>query len=280
MHTSEATAPTLSPLHGTVAMDHDTDGQIQHPSSPAAAAPSASMQDHRVEQVRDGSLFAAHLGMQSSPASASPMPVEHRSLPGVETSTPLDDQIPARLRLDADGGQSRYYGPTSQRYLHSTQPVIANDVAEMQISVDRNSLPLRNSLLKTFWNVQVNSVVVIDKRLFTAHRAAGTRSQYYSKFLEDSLLACATRMSTSQSVRRLGSAYMESAKAEIGSELENPSISTLQAFLLLSDCEATRGRDRLGYMYNGVSSFDTATQSPMFTSFRYWLPTPFRSRIA
>ena len=78
-----------------------------------------------------------------------------------------------------------------------------------------------------------------------------TRSEYYSSFLENALLSCATRMSTSEGVRALGARYAARAKAEIAQELEYSNIATLQGFLLLSDFEATRGRDRLGYMYCG-----------------------------
>lgn len=86
---------------------------------------------------------------------------------------------------------------------------------------------------------------------FEAGKLSRIRSEYYSPFLEHSILACATRMSTSSDMRAFGSHYADQASTVIAQELRNPNIATLQAFLLLSDYEATCGRDRLGYMYCG-----------------------------
>lgn len=82
---------------------------------------------------------------------------------------------------------------------------------------------------------------------FEMGRNAPARSQYYSEFLENCILACATRMSTSAGIRALGPRYAEQASSLVIQELQRPNVATLQGFLLLSDFEATRGRDRLGY---------------------------------
>lgn len=87
---------------------------------------------------------------------------------------------------------------------------------------------------------------------FEMGRNSPTRSQYYSEFLENSILACATRMSTSPGIRTLGPRYADQASSQITQELQKPNVATLQGFLLLSDFEATRGRDRLGYIYSGI----------------------------
>lgn len=106
----------------------------------------------------------------------------------------------------------------------------------------------------TFSDLLLLMQVIVDETSFEAGRALVTRSEYYSTFLENALLSCATRMSTSGGVRALGSQYAARAKSEIAQELEYSNIATLQGFLLLSDFEATRGRDRLGYMYCGKYS--------------------------
>ena len=52
-------------------------------------------------------------------------------------------------------------------------------------------------------------------------------------------------------MRAFGPKYAEKALGAITQELQSPNIAALQGFLLLSDYEATRGRNRLGYMYCG-----------------------------
>ena len=87
---------------------------------------------------------------------------------------------------------------------------------------------------------------------FEMGRNDSRRNQYYSAFLENCMLACATRMSTSPGIRALGPKYAEQASAQVTQELQRPNVATLQGFLLLSDFEATRGRDRIGYIYSGI----------------------------
>jgi len=121
-----------------------------------------------------------------------------------------------------------------------------------------DSLQLRKVLLSTFFKVQPRSQIIVGEELFMAAWVQGHRCQYYSKFLEDALLASATRHSTSSAVRKLGKPYAERAKTQIASELEQPNISSLQGFLLLSDFEATRGRARIGWTYSGNVSHNLA----------------------
>ncbi|EQB44733.1 hypothetical protein CGLO_16486 [Colletotrichum gloeosporioides Cg-14] len=75
------------------------------------------------------------------------------------------------------------------------------------------------------------------------------------------MLACATRIRTSSSVRKLGRAYADLAKKDIVFELERPTIATLQGFLLLSDFEATSARDRIGWTYNDTAYWFKQTQT-------------------
>ena len=84
------------------------------------------------------------------------------------------------------------------------------------LSID--SLPLKALLSNTYWKIQPHSFVVVDESLFLQGRESGSRSEYYSAFLEDALLASATRMSTSTGVRRLGPRYVERAKLAITSD--------------------------------------------------------------
>lgn len=172
--------------------------------------------------------------------------------PDIGRLTPSSDGDPSRLDLDEADGQPRLYGPTSQPYIqrHSVQ-VESGDLTSDDQSLNIDSTPLRAVLFTTYWKIQPHSIIIVDETLFTEGREAGHRSEYYSAFLGDAVLACATRLSTSDGVRALGARYVDRAKAAITMELERPNTATLQGFLLLSDFEATRGRDRLGYLYSG-----------------------------
>lgn len=119
--------------------------------------------------------------------------------------------------------------------------------------IDMDSPQLRDGLIQVSWSYYSRSVSVVDEQLFMSHRKRGKRSQYYSRFLECALLACATRIRTSQAMKPLGRSYAERAKNDLVYELENPTIATLQGLLLLSEFEATSARDRIGWTYNGTS---------------------------
>lgn len=166
----------------------------------------------------------------------------------------LEDEAPD-LDSSSSPGEVHYYGPTTQ--LHIKSPA-ANKVPSQPASkldpdfvVDMDSQQLRRLLLQSCWAYYSWSVPVVDEELFTSHRKLGTRSQYYSTFLEHCLLACATRISTSPAVRKLGRAYADRAKQEVVFELEHPTLASLAGFLLLSDFEATDSQDRAGWIYCG-----------------------------
>lgn len=170
--------------------------------------------------------------------------------------TPSSEQED-HLNILTSDGQPSYYGPTSQRYVKYQGP----EVVEPNSSKDSDSItelrldgaPSRNFLLQIFFRVQQLSTPVVDETLFGAGRVRGIRVQWYSSFLENAILACASRMSTSPNLRQLGAQYANRAKQALLEEISAPNIATLQGLLLLSDFEATRGLNRLGYMFCGMA---------------------------
>ncbi|UPK89188.1 hypothetical protein LCI18_000123 [Fusarium solani-melongenae] len=162
------------------------------------------------------------------------------------------------LNMDSTPGQLRYYGSTTQLYVQSchTQDVDmpVNLDSTTGFVVDMESTQLRKSLIDSGWGHFSRFLSVVDEQLFKAHQAIGKRSQYYSRFLEAALLGCATRISTSRTIRSLGRAYVNQAKQDMVLELEQPTIATLQGLLLLSEFEATSARDRSGWIYSGITS--------------------------
>jgi hypothetical protein len=148
-----------------------------------------------------------------------------------------------------------YYGPTCQLHVSSPSDVVRDPPHTIrqrpEVQIDPNSMQLKTALLKSYCDFQAQTVALIHRENFLAHRETGQRTQHYSRFLENSLMACSSRLSTSPAVRALGSSYAKLAKSDLVAELEDPNITTLQGLLMLSDYEMTAGRDRAGWVYCG-----------------------------
>lgn len=155
-----------------------------------------------------------------------------------------------------------FYGSTTQNHVHSPLPESPHSLQlasmvnhadsdfEHETTMNMDSVQLRKALLLIFFKLQTNVQVVVHQDLFMRGRTQGGRHRYYSEFLENSILAAATRHSTSLAVRQLGTQYADRAKARISFELDQPNIASLQGFLVLSDFESTRGRARIGWTYS------------------------------
>lgn len=128
----------------------------------------------------------------------------------------------------------------------------AEEDVRNEAALNLDSSQVRKVLLEIAWRYLSLQTRLVHKQYFLSHRDLGSRSHYYSLFLENTLLACASRMSSSASIRSLGKPYIDRAVKDIPMELESPTLSTVQGFLLLADFEATQGRDRLGWTYMGM----------------------------
>ncbi|KAM5370006.1 hypothetical protein ACJZ2D_008689 [Fusarium nematophilum] len=147
-----------------------------------------------------------------------------------------------------------FYGATSHPHVaspgdKSRLPSFDESDAIVGIDLDPNSQHLRHHLLRSFFKYQTLWVDIVNKESFLTHQANGTNSRWYSTFLENAMLACGTRLSTSKSVRALGSKYFEWAKDEALRAMSEPTPANLQGFLLLSEYEVTQGNDRPGWMF-------------------------------
>jgi len=182
-------------------------------------------------------------------------PVHSATIPSLE----LGQQQP---HLTASGppheheAEEGFFGPTSELHVSSPSEYLSRsqvpDRHNPAISIDMDSPGLQSSLLRSYWNYQTLSVVVVDAETFLSQRASKSRSQFYSKFLENTILACSARLSTSFAVRALGEEYAKRAKSELITELDGATMATLQGLLLLSDYEMTSARDRVGWIYCGI----------------------------
>jgi hypothetical protein len=187
--------------------------------------------------------------LQTSEAIPGPAESPSNRGPGQESGT----RVIIRSREEG----SCALGPTSQPHIlsppgHDPMP-IQDELSEVGIAMDMNSVQLRSRLLQSFFRYQTLWVSMVDEGLFNTHRESGVPSFWYSPFLETVMLACAARLSTSSAVRSLGHKYATLASAGILLAIEKPSAASLQGFLLLSEYEVTHGRDRMGWMLCGRS---------------------------
>lgn len=162
-----------------------------------------------------------------------------------------DDISPQNPR----GRSPSFYGATS--HPHVTSPGGQSHVSRIEgsdfvgIDLDPASPHLRHQLLESFFRYQTLWVDVVNRDVFLCHQKDRQDSRWYSEFLENVMLACGTRLSTSQTIRTLGHTYFGTAKTQALGAMSEPTPANLQGFLLLSEYEVTKGNDRPGWMYCG-----------------------------
>jgi hypothetical protein len=158
-----------------------------------------------------------------------------------------------------------FYGATSHPHVGSSggeaSPHAFNQVDNPSIDLDPNSTHLREQLIHSFLKYQTLWVEVVDRETFLFNQASGRSSRWLCSFLENTVLACAARLSTSKAVRALGTKYYESAKQEVLAAISEPTPANLQGFLLLSEYEVTQGNDRVGWMFCGMLNFSSTLSS-------------------
>lgn len=108
--------------------------------------------------------------------------------------------------------------------------------------------------LEKLWKFQEKSVSMIDTSLFMAGYKKGIRSQYYSTFTLNAMLACALRLGKDEPTRALSKIFASRARGEIIENLENPNMSTVTALCFLSDYECTNGNQNVGGIYVGMQN--------------------------
>ncbi|KAI8937409.1 hypothetical protein NX059_005134 [Plenodomus lindquistii] len=170
---------------------------------------------------------------------------------------PLPPAVNPKSPRGARGESPTFYGATSHPHVASpsedSRLTSSDRVDPVGIELDAHSPRLRDHILRSFFKSQTLWVDIVNKDAFLSHQAAGKDSRWYSKFLENAMLACGTRLSTSASVRALGAKYFDWAKDEALKAMIEPTPANLQGFLLLSEYEVTKGNDRPGWMFCGVA---------------------------
>jgi hypothetical protein len=187
------------------------------------------------------------IGSYPSPLSESIEP-PIRVRPG-SPSYEVDRQVKEKVRL-------RCFGPTCPLHvlLRPNPPDLTSTSKDLDSCLPSlDSEQLQKELLTIYWEFQPLSVIVVQKETFLEHFSHGTPSEYYSNFLLNCILACAVRLSTRITIRRLSALYIKRAKADLVNALEQATIATVQGFCLLSDFEMSGGQDQAGWLYAGMS---------------------------
>ncbi|KAK9777141.1 putative Fungal-specific transcription factor domain-containing protein [Seiridium cardinale] len=174
--------------------------------------------------------------------------------PQPNPTPPIVDNDPP---VNADDQSPSFYGATCHPHVLSpgkeASSTSFDDSDVIGIDLDPTSPHLRDQLIQTFFKYQTLWVEVVNKDQFLAHQAHERTSRWFSKFLENAILACGTRLSTSKAVRALGSKYQELARDDVLAAISKPTPANLQGFLVLSEYEVTQGNDRAGWMFCGVA---------------------------
>jgi Fungal specific transcription factor domain len=177
-------------------------------------------------------------------ASAEPPNGTHSTSPSYEQ----DRQVKEKVRL-------RCFGPTCPLHVllrPNSSDVSPNPSSSESQSPSFDSEEFRKELLNIYWDFQPLSVRVVHKEMFMEHFFLGKPSEYYSDFLLNCILACAVRLSSRPTIRRLSTLYIKRAKADLVNALEQASIGAVQGFCLLADFEMSSGRDQAGWVYAGM----------------------------
>ncbi|OAL56030.1 hypothetical protein IQ07DRAFT_583454 [Pyrenochaeta sp. DS3sAY3a] len=230
-------------LEQSMAMLHNPIHDPASPINPLTGPKASTGQDQRPTDP------AQPMDLQA--LAAEPAPPQSRTSHGIQ---PLTTTATAK---DAHEDNITYFGPTSESHVSSPSETFGLKPPQFDIpgvQLQAHSPQLKAVLIRSYWRWQPLSITVIHQKSFLSHRNHGSRSQYYSKFLEFALLACGTRLSTSKDVRALGPEYAKLAYAEyISPELDNSNVATLQGLLLLSDFEMSQSRDRVGWLHCGMA---------------------------
>ncbi|KAF2494598.1 hypothetical protein BU16DRAFT_424622, partial [Lophium mytilinum] len=108
-------------------------------------------------------------------------------------------------------------------------------------------------LLELYFTYHHPAVPILDEETFREGHEKGVKSQFYSLFLLYAILLRSIRLSKKIGIRSLAAVYLHRAKAELLSELEQPTISTIQALCIFGHYLGSTGNDRACWLYPGIA---------------------------
>ncbi|KAL2832599.1 fungal-specific transcription factor domain-containing protein [Aspergillus cavernicola] len=263
-------AHSWTPEDNSQLHSHDTGMHIS--SAPAPHDPSPNVASALLE-LADAGLYHTAAPIEQGNESA---PHPENNAEEEEEEDEVTNQLSCRLgKLQVThDGQLRYFGSTSNFTLldilvdvapscqnlsqRVTQDVLEN--AGLGRNVDET---FETHLLQLYFTWHDPCLHAVNEEIFWRSRAQkrydGVDSLCYSRTLSDAMCAVGA---TYESIyhpdlvtfpRSLAEFFSDRAKILLESELENPSLATIQALVILSAYEAFCTRDTRGWLYSGMA---------------------------
>ncbi|KAH8819258.1 fungal-specific transcription factor domain-containing protein [Xylogone sp. PMI_703] len=187
--------------------------------------------------------------------------------PSSPHSTKTSSSIAYRLHLISSNlsadekGQLHYFGYTSNLQVASLLPVWtppSSPSSDLQSEYD-NAEDLADSknaqyhLLELYFRYQHPALPILDEECFMADYARGVKTQYFSSFLLHAILLRSLRLDYQAVTPELADIYTQRVKSELVTELENPTIATVQALCIFGHYLGSLGNDRGCWLYPGMA---------------------------
>lgn len=209
------------------------------------------------------------------PSSSSTHPPRYRSTSSKLFPIGMDEITP---QIDSSGNQ-QYLGASSMfPYGDQSPPLrhagIADHLAK-RAQLSPSALedftkpePIVEHLLDLFWTYQASHVLVVDRHIFLRHRRLARESdgigdrKFYTPCLLYSILALASLISTDKGVRRYstppegiaGDWFNQRARILFEAEMEVPTVTTVQAAILIGSRYGTFVDSSLGWTFSGTNA--------------------------
>jgi hypothetical protein len=198
---------------------------------------------------------------------------QHTGAPGDGRGPIFEDvaDLVGRLNL-GDDGELRYFGsPSNFTLLHGPMngariPVNSDAIDEAfsapSVLHREGYIPpsLQSHLLELFWTWQNTWQYVVHKRAFMSEFDAGTRGRYCTPLLLLAILSLSSRYSDwpeartdPQDANTAGEAFANQAKELLFQEIEAPTVSTVQAAVLLALREYAVNAETSAWVYIGMA---------------------------
>ena len=243
-------------------ISHNSSGQHRDPGLSASLY---TYQDGESSPIRKDSSMISDTGLLEYSTSIAP-PISEAQ--GQYLSSPTAFPYSEKRTSDIGNGLGNDQTPV---YKHqrdcSCRHVVIDTHAEPE--------PVVTHLLELFWEWQSCHIIAIDRETFTRHRknwddrgSKGDRN-FYTPCLFYSMLAMASLISPDAGVKRYsacdanvpGERFSGLARSLFDREMENPTITTVQAALLLGSRYGSMVDNSLGWTYTGKD----------FKACHYWL---------
>ncbi|EEU34905.1 uncharacterized protein NECHADRAFT_39715 [Fusarium vanettenii 77-13-4] len=197
------------------------------------------------------------------------MPNAHAVNDGVSDDLTLRGELSKDESMNFDqDGEARYFGPTSGRLefksLHKKRAEYSaatanfNRLCQDLLDQDPVSPELEDHLLDLFFTWEQPFNQAVDERMFRQSRH--TDGKWYSPLLLNCVLCIGSRHSDRAEVRTdpqdpntAGRLFLEKAQVLLYFDLQSPSLTTIQAAMILTTAYCSFGEDAASWLHYGIA---------------------------